>query len=367
MLGDERTDGGGIYLDASFRSPPIPPLCDKLGQSTGVCACVDVPLLGDPPNLYFVLDRSGSMVDSNKWSTVRSALENLVIQLGPRAAVGAAVFPDPRTDSCDPGVQVFPSSVGKPQRGDAPSGSPGPTELALLTVLGHIGASGGTPTAATFQRLTPQLLSFPGQTYVILATDGGPNCNAAATCTADQCQCNIENISSCPPGGPLNCCLASGATVCGGGPLNCEDSTPTLDAVRALSSKGVPLYVVGVPASEPYAALLDELAMAGGKPRDGDTKYYAVTSTDQAAFQKTIFAIAAQITSPKCTFDLGSPPSDASLVNVFLDGQPLASQGANGWTLSGSSVTILGASCQRILDGDVLDVRAAAGCPTVQH
>jgi hypothetical protein len=39
--------------------------------------------------------------------------------------------------------------------------------------------------------------------------------------------------------------------------------------------------------------------------------------------------------------------------------------GTDGWTLDGTTVTILGASCQKILDGDVLDVRVVAGCPTL--
>ena len=59
--------------------------------------------------------------------------------------MGAAVFPDPNAiDSCAPGVQVFPPTLG-----DAPAGTPGPADTALLETLGHIGANGGTPTAAT--------------------------------------------------------------------------------------------------------------------------------------------------------------------------------------------------------------------------
>jgi hypothetical protein len=58
-------------------------------------------------------------------------------------------------------------------------------------------------------------------------------------------------------------------------------------------------------------------------------------------------------------------PPDPNLVNVFFDGSPLPQSGPDGWTLSGTTVTVLGASCQKILDGDVLDVRVVAGCPTV--
>ena len=57
-------------------------------------------------------------------------------------------------------------------------------------------------------------------------------------------------------------------------------------------------------------------------------------------------------------------PPDPDLVNVFLNEQVLAASGADGWTLSGTTVTILGSSCTEILNGDVLDVRVVAGCPT---
>jgi hypothetical protein len=84
------------------------------------------------------------------------------------------------------------------------------------------------------------------------------------------------------------------------------------------------------------------------------------------------------------------------LVNVFFDEQPLPTgSGCNddvdgdaqaggadsdgdetqsvsvsatcNWTLRGQTIQILGASCNRILDGEILDVRVVAGCPTVVH
>ncbi len=175
--GTDLADGGGTTLGTSTSSEP--PMC-TLGPNGGVCACVDQPLLLDPPNLYFVLDRSSSMTIDNKWATIIKVLGQLVIDLGPRANLGAAVFPDPggpSPDDCTTGIEVFAT-----RRGDSPAGQAGPTAIALLTELGHISAAGGTPTAATLQALAPHIESLPGTTYVILATDGGPNCNASATC-----------------------------------------------------------------------------------------------------------------------------------------------------------------------------------------
>jgi hypothetical protein len=362
-LGDSLVDSGSIGVDGGQtlfpESGPVEKSCG-LGPDGGVCACADEPLLGDPPTLYYVLDRSGSMNDSSKWSTIQVVLEKIMVALGPRAQIGAAVFPDPTKDAqdaCASGVQVF-----SPKPGDAPAGTPGPNDNALVETLGHMGASGGTPTAETLTALAPTIEGIAGKTYVILATDGGPNCDAAASCDANTCTLNMDDTdpSQCPTGGPPNCCDPSQ----GGSPLSCLDEAPTINAVAALANAGVPVFVVGVPGSENYAAVLDKLAVAGGTARGSEPQYYAVDTADQAAFLAAMSTIAAKIAG-SCTLTLNQAPPDPSLINVFLDGNVLPQSGPDGWTLSGTTVTILGASCQAITDGNVLDVRVVAGCPTV--
>jgi hypothetical protein len=108
--------------------------------------------------------------------------------------------------------------------------------------------------------------------------------------------------------------------------------------------------------------LLDQLAQAGGTARASEPLYYAVGSDDQGALEQALSAIAATVTGT-CTLTLNSPP-DPTLVNVFFDEQPIVQSGTDGWTLDGSVVTVLGASCQAILTGSVLDVRVVVGCPT---
>jgi hypothetical protein len=344
-------DGGS----PGFQATKPTELSCNLGPDGGVCACADQPLLGDPPNLYFVLDRSGSMQQDGKWRTIVTVLGSLVVALGPRANVGAAVFPDPQYNNCAPGVEVAPL-----RRGDAPAGTAGPTATTLLTVLGGLMANGGTPTAATLEALAPALAKLPGKTYVILATDGGPNCNASANCDVANCELNIESAgSACTPGGSINCCADSSY----GSNLSCLDSDPTIAAVTAIAQSGIPVYVVGVPGSAPYAALLDELANAGGTPRSTEPLYYAVNTADVSAFTAAIFGIAATITGT-CTLTLNDAPPVPDDINVFLDENVLPQVGPDGWTLDGKTVTILGQSCQAIQTGGILDVRVVAGCPT---
>jgi hypothetical protein len=344
---------GSAQPPIDLSGTPHVPMCN-LGPNGGVCACADAPLVIDAPTIYYVLDRSGSMNELNKWANIQNVLERLFIALGPRASVGAAVFPDPIADGCFVGVEVFP-----PRRGDSPAGTAGPTEAALINVLSRIPAAGGTPTAVTLTSLLPKLKALPGKTYVVLATDGGPNCNSSASCGADQCILNIETASGCSPTGP-SCCTDPNT----GGPQECLDAQPTIDAVKAIASAGIPVYVVGVPGSAPYASLLDQMALAGGTARGSEPQYYAIDTADQTAFLASLSNIAAKITG-SCTLDLGTVPPDPSLVNVFFDEKPIPQSGPDGWTLDGSSVTILGVSCQKILDGSVLDVRVVAGCPTL--
>jgi hypothetical protein len=345
-------DGGETF---DFDAQLTPPAC-TVGPEGGVCACVDQPLLVDVPNLYFVLDRSGSMVDSNKWGQVKVALAALLTQLGPRVRFGATVFPDPSNmNGCGPGAEVFAT-----RQGDFPAGWEGPNTRALLTKLDSIGAAGGTPTAATLQAVLPIAQQLPGRTYVILATDGGPNCNPKAKCGFADCQPNIESEGACSPQGPVNCCLGSGY----GGASSCNDGEPTVEAAAAIAGAGIPVYVLGIPGSAPYAAVLDELAGAGGTARTGEPQYYAVDTADQAALLAALKKIAATITGT-CTLTLDAVPPDPGQINVFFDQSVLPQSGADGWTLDGSTVTILGSSCQKILNGDVLDVRVVAGCPTI--
>jgi hypothetical protein len=170
------------------------------------------------------------------------------------------------------------------------------------------------------------------------------------------CIPNIEGSPGCPPGGPTNCCA--------GDPTQCLDASRTVVAIQSLANAGVATYVIGVPGSGPYSAVLDRMAVAGGTARASEPLYYAVSTTDEAALAAALKSIAAKITAT-CALTLNQPPPDPGQVNVYLDGAVVPQDAANGWTLSGSTVTLVGATCQRVLSGDALDLRVIAGCPTV--
>src|SRR5262249_18656250 len=134
------------------------------------------------------------------------------------------VFPGPNAGDatqCLAGGEVF-----APQQGSAPAGYFGPTAAQLTQRLLNLAAFGGTPTAATLAALTPYLQSLGRNTFVVLATDGAPNCNATASCDIANCQVNIAGQCTIPG----NCCVGANNNT------NCNDTDPTLAAIRALAA-----------------------------------------------------------------------------------------------------------------------------------
>ncbi|MBS2013239.1 MAG: VWA domain-containing protein [Deltaproteobacteria bacterium] len=341
--------GGGGLFDAGTK----PPGCGKKDDGS-YCDCVDVPLFTNPPNMYFVLDHSGSMADGEKWNAVRTVVAKILRGLGPRANYGATMYPGLAAQTCAPPVEILPISPGDPLgQGD------GPTTTKLLAAT-DIAPFGGTPTAAALRFAGSKLASAKGKTFVILFTDGGPNCGSTP-CTVDKCMPNIEAIPGCPAAGPTNCCEAPEGSV-----EACLDGAATASAVASLKASGFPVYVVGIPGSVKYAALLDQLAVAGGTAQaTAGPKYFQINSTNDSEILAVLKRISAQIVAT-CEFQLTEPPAAPENVNVYLDEVVLPADPVNGWKIEGAKVTLLGDACQKLLRGDVLGVRIIAGCPTVK-
>jgi hypothetical protein len=316
------------------------------------CAQSPVPVDPNVPNLYFVLDVSTSMNDSDKWTNMRTVVGDLIAQLGPTARFGAAVFPHQGTpDVCAPGIQVM-----SLRRGD----TQGVTEGAFLQAT-NFKPLGGTPTAATIRALANELRSFRGPTFVILATDGGPNCDTALSCDISQCTSNIDGVPGCPVSGP-SCCDPSRA-----GGQACLDGAGTVRAVATLASSGIQTYVLGLPGSASYASVLDAVATAGGTARATEPLYYNAdtTTADPNVLRDALAEIAARAMA-SCAFTLAELPLHPNEVNVSVGGSVVHQSGPDGWSLQGTQLMLRGASCQAAQSqGSASPLSVTQGCPTV--
>ena len=327
-----------------------PPGCG-VTEGGAQCDCVDVALYTDPPTMYFVLDRSGSMAADDNWNKVRTVVAEIMRTLGPRAKFGATTFPaQSNADACGPGNEVL-----KITQGDPPSATTsGPVTIRLLNAtLGD--PRGSTPTSATIAAVHARLSSVQGKRYVILATDGAPNCNLRATCTAESCQSNIDGYNGCSISGP-SCCDGQFAG-------NCNDEATAVSELKALYNDGIESFVIGLPVAPGYAKTLDNMAVAGGDPLPTSPRYYAVGSSTDSILG-ALKTVAAKITAT-CDFDLTEVPADPALVNVYIDEVVVPYEPVNGWTIEGKKVTLQGTTCARVKAGDALDVRIIAGCPRV--
>jgi hypothetical protein len=402
---------GGCVDDAV--APPGP-------DAQGFCGNTFLQATSDPPNIYFVIDRSGSMqeiVDGRmKYDAVATASVALVRRLGAQVNVGAAVFPGPLVnpdDGCATGAEVFPTRPGDPLQTGACSVDGEVTRAFSRSISLPSGTVpvGGTPTASTLARVLPTLSALSGRTVVILATDGGPNCNDAAMCDASKCIPNIERYPSCTP--DVNCC-----TPALGGPGSCLDDVATLAAVGALARRGIRTYVVGIPGSAPYATLLDELARSGGTARPAGSGGAAYYDVDHLTELDDILAAIGSTVVLSCHLHLEMAPREMSLINVYLDRQLVEYGAPDGWVwtnfgdagpgdagprdggagsedapisddastptedadtdavapeaapeastrMQRQDLDLLGASCEQLMSGKVRQVQVVFGCPTV--
>ena len=256
------------------------------GTTTSSTGTTGIPSLS--PNVILVVDRSNSMADSAdgtqtgvctgagqenlncKWDEVLTALSNSidgfvgeVASLGSGSdpvRVGLVTFSGSTTTttaaaSCVPGVlQVAP----------APN-----TVTSINNALAAIAPLGGTPTASSLG-VAGQAFNGVVETgranYVVLITDGAPNCDASFAATTANCEDGTGYCTS--PGA----CVSSSGTNESAAPYGCLDEDATVAMVQNLAQAGIETFVIGIGAdfanaSSPTVDTLNQCALAGGLPR----------------------------------------------------------------------------------------------------
>lgn len=371
-------------LKADAGAPPIISIdfheddgCPPDADAQDVCGNEVIPVVTSQLNLYFVLDRSASMQEtldgsrSSKYDNAYLSIVRLLRTIGHRVHFGAAIFPPALVeaeDACSAGVEVFPSTAGDPACYQK-SGEDGPNLTSLRYTLGGVDQNGGTPVSATLQHLSETLFELDGETAVVLATDGAPNCNPAAVCGSDECIPNLEGDSFRSDQGDVACdedfnCCDPNLTVAGAN-LNCVDTDGSEAAVQALAEAGVRTYVIGMPGSEAYSSILDALALAGQTARPSQPYYYAVADTEELT--QAVLDIGREV-AISCEIELESAPPDRDWVNVYADADVLPRDEKEGWSwIDERTIAMNGDACESLKSGNVLQLQVVAGCPTVVY
>jgi hypothetical protein len=313
--GSSNPDGGSDG-DSSYSGDRVIP--------GGVPICGEMNLRSSeiPPNMLIVVDRSGSMArpicddcDRDKIEDARDALTLLIDEGEGKIRFGWLQYPTDRR--CGPGdVSV--------ECGDD-------TADAIRSRIASLRANGGTPTGDSLNNA----LAYEGLhdesrgNFVLLLTDGLP---------------------TCPTGDGEDATEA--------------DAQLALDAVGALKTAGIETFVIGMGedlnASNP--TLLNNMAVAGGRPQDGSIKYYQANSLDQ--LQTVMSTIGGMVLG--CSMSLDPVPEFPAYLWVFFDDEtiPRDKDHVNGWDydLGLNQITFYGPACDRLRSGQVEHLDVVMGC-----
>ncbi len=309
-------------------------------QPQDVCNEVqNQPDVASDGRILLVVDRSGSMQENDdggtrKWDSMRFALESVTTQLQSRVQFGLMLYPGANVgvDVCDEGSQVLGLGTNNAS--------------SIGSQLDNTTPSGGTPTAVTLARarnivqntLNGDDPTHPRPLAVLLATDGGPNCNTSL----DGQFCTCTNPDDAADGSCEN--------------VNCLDDLNTLTQVQQIRDLGVKTFVIGVLGVAAFDSVLSAMADSGGTALSGPQHYYA--ANNQAALESALDAITQQVLA--CHVEVpGVDLNAVHTVTVRVGAQALTRDPSrqNGWDITGpSSIDLFGSAC---------DVASAPGAQNV--
>ena len=307
------------------------------------------PTQGLPPDLMIVLDKSGSMMDppgsggASKWMQVTGAINTTVGQLQSTIKFGLQYFPtDGACGVAQLGVPVAANNAA-----------------AIMSSMAGQSPGGSTPTPDGIYRGTMELTAVQDNNpkYIILATDGDPNCPATLGPGAG-------GACMCPAGTTQmgnQCCIAGICIPCTG-----NATADTVAAINNAQMAGVHTFVVGVATDSTSDANLNMMAQAGGEQRPGGPPYYYLISNQQDLVN-VINSIAGQIIS--CNLQLPMRPPYPDQVTVTANGQtvPRDPTHMNGWDFGpgDTSIQFYGSYCSMLQSGGINNVQAIYGCPPI--
>lgn len=323
-------DTGGVIADTPapdvfFEPVDAPPFDGPCVVTTPVMN----EIIGDPPDILLVTDISGSMCTPllgspggmTKLALMKASLTALVTEWDSRVNFGMMLFPG--DGACGAGTVTNPIMP----RNAVPISDRLATLNSGLFACATMN-TGATPTHISIDAARSYFASIPVNPvgrYVILATDGLPNC------------------------GPMT---PEGETE--------ETVEETITAIEALRTAGVNTYVLGF-GDFGGGDTLRRMAEAGGTMR-------AYNPRTAGELDMALEDIAAEVTPASCTVALDGPVRDPALFQVSFDGGALIPRDpthSRGWDYDAATntITFYGAECTTVESGGVADIAIDFGCP----
>lgn len=333
---------GGNYVPSSDTTNANAGGTTSAGTETG-CAQQEVPIKTLPPDIMIVMDRSLSMTDDvngqacaggsmsgngncgdlSKWSQTIAAIKDVVNATQVKVNWGLFYLGAEPTQC---GVATSP--VVNVTAGNS-------YDLIASTLDGEqFTGQIGTPTAGAVKNAVAYLQTLTDQNpkFLLLATDGEPNC-------------------------------------ANGGSVNTSDATGATNAIKNAKSLGIPTFVVGIATTSVAAATtaLNSAAVAGGYPLTGATQYYAVSDTQ--ALSDALNQIVGLATS--CTISLANTPvgQDWSIAitatNSSGDTVVIDPDANNGWGYTDTNktaISLVGTACDNLKTGAFTDIKFVYTC-----
>lgn len=315
------------------------------------------------PNLMLLLDKSGSMADPvappggpSKIVVLQQVMGEFLVPTPPDggttvARVGLAQFPN---ESCVPTAASDVLSTLPPgSAGDADavlSAAAVAADVALQTVT----PGGGTPTQASLAYVAnniAELSDSSRQDFVLLLTDGLPNCNNSLD--ANTCTCTS---SAHPPCVANTDCLDKDATVAQILSMKTNQNIKTIvigfgadviggiapDTLEAMAEAGG--FVRKCPDTNQSCGPSNDCVLATGLC---SLQYFQATDGD--ALTAALAEIGSTLTQAACVYNLDEVPSDPQLISVVLNGTPYL-PGPDTWTYNAAKNQIVfqGALCAQL-------------------
>ena len=344
--------------------------CDRF-EGLDECGVTSVEASFSAANVLLVIDKSSSMDDQpagfelKKWAALKAALGPALEAVQEEMSFGLLLYPFSPSEiplDCFEGCCQVPDALSAIEVDIAPGTS---SVSKVMAALDATGPGGGTPTAAALDAALTYFTTgdgkdLQGDRFVLLATDGGPNCGeSTTTCSADHCTPNLDGLC---PANEGNCCRGEGSY--------CLDDASVLQKIRALADAQVPTFVIGIPGTESYAEYLDAFATAGGVPNPKKKPaYYAVSAEGGVEGLTRTFRDITTHLVRSCNVDLGPEAPDKRLVNVAVDCDIVPSEDGAGWNIPDAAPTTLilaGDTCNRVKREGARRIDVVYGCQTVK-